>query len=166
MTRIRSIAQVDNSTLREMATLLRSTRVPASVLGRQMSGATSMTVREALNAAIDEEMDRDERVCLLGEEVAQYQVRAATGRARLVPTPSAPSSPAHASLRCAAHARLPAPLTPRNIDAQHRVRTRSQRACGRSSVTTALSTRRLRRPALRVSRWARRTRAFARSASS
>ena len=65
-----------------MATqLLRSTRVPAVVLARQMSGATSMTVREALNAAIDEEMDRDERVCLLGEEVAQYQVRAATGRA-------------------------------------------------------------------------------------
>ena len=52
-----------------------------AALARQMSGATSMTVREALNAAIDEEMDRDERVCLLGEEVAQYQVRAATGRA-------------------------------------------------------------------------------------
>ncbi|KAJ2608237.1 pyruvate dehydrogenase E1, beta subunit [Coemansia sp. RSA 1365] len=32
----------------------------------------SITVREALNQAIDEEMERDESVWLLGEEVAQY----------------------------------------------------------------------------------------------
>jgi len=32
-----------------------------------------MTVREALNAAIDEEMERDEKVFIMGEEVAQYQ---------------------------------------------------------------------------------------------
>src|SRR3954469_1024863 len=31
-----------------------------------------MTVREALSAAMDEEMVKDERVFLLGEEVAQY----------------------------------------------------------------------------------------------
>lgn len=31
-----------------------------------------MTVRDALNSAMDEEMERDERVFLLGEEVAQY----------------------------------------------------------------------------------------------
>lgn len=31
-----------------------------------------MTVRDALNAAMDEEMERDERVLLIGEEVAQY----------------------------------------------------------------------------------------------
>lgn len=31
-----------------------------------------MTVRDALNQAMDEEMDRDERVFLMGEEVAQY----------------------------------------------------------------------------------------------
>lgn len=31
-----------------------------------------MTVRDALNSAIDEEMERDERVFLMGEEVAQY----------------------------------------------------------------------------------------------
>ena len=29
-------------------------------------------MRDALNAAMDEEMERDERVFLLGEEVAQY----------------------------------------------------------------------------------------------
>ena len=32
-----------------------------------------MTVRDAINSAIDEEMERDEKVFILGEEVAQYQ---------------------------------------------------------------------------------------------
>lgn len=31
-----------------------------------------MTVRDALNQALDEEIERDEKVFLLGEEVAQY----------------------------------------------------------------------------------------------
>jgi pyruvate dehydrogenase E1 component beta subunit len=31
-----------------------------------------MTVRDALNQAIDEEMEKDEKVFVLGEEVAQY----------------------------------------------------------------------------------------------
>jgi len=31
-----------------------------------------MTVRDALNAAIDEELARDEKVFLIGEEVAKY----------------------------------------------------------------------------------------------
>lgn len=31
-----------------------------------------MTVRDALNTALDEEMERDEKVFLMGEEVAQY----------------------------------------------------------------------------------------------
>jgi pyruvate dehydrogenase E1 component beta subunit len=31
-----------------------------------------MTVREALNTAMDEEMARDETVFILGEEVAKY----------------------------------------------------------------------------------------------
>lgn len=34
--------------------------------------AKPMTVRDALNSAIDEEMSRDEKVFILGEEVAQY----------------------------------------------------------------------------------------------
>jgi len=34
--------------------------------------AQQMTVRDALNSAIDEEMERDEKVFILGEEVAQY----------------------------------------------------------------------------------------------
>ncbi len=31
-----------------------------------------MNVRDALNAALDEEIARDDRVFILGEEVAQY----------------------------------------------------------------------------------------------
>ena len=31
-----------------------------------------MTVRDALNSAMDEEMERDDRVYIMGEEVAQY----------------------------------------------------------------------------------------------
>ena len=34
--------------------------------------AKSMTVRDALNSAIDEELAKDERVFVMGEEVAQY----------------------------------------------------------------------------------------------
>jgi len=34
--------------------------------------ATPMTVRDALNSALDEEIERDEKVFILGEEVAQY----------------------------------------------------------------------------------------------
>ena len=34
--------------------------------------AKTMTVRDALNSAIDEEIARDERVFVMGEEVAQY----------------------------------------------------------------------------------------------
>lgn len=33
---------------------------------------SQVTVRDALNQALDEELERDERVFLLGEEVAQY----------------------------------------------------------------------------------------------
>lgn len=33
---------------------------------------SQLTVRDALNAAIDEEIERDDKVFLLGEEVAQY----------------------------------------------------------------------------------------------
>ena len=32
-----------------------------------------MPVREAINQAIDEEMERDDKVFVMGEEVAQYQ---------------------------------------------------------------------------------------------
>ena len=35
--------------------------------------ATEIPIREAINQAIDEEMERDEKVFVIGEEVAQYQ---------------------------------------------------------------------------------------------
>ena len=38
-----------------------------------MASAPEVTVREAINDGIDEEMERDSTVVLLGEEVAQYQ---------------------------------------------------------------------------------------------
>lgn len=37
-----------------------------------VTATKQMTVRDALNSAMDEEMERDERVFILGEEVAQY----------------------------------------------------------------------------------------------
>ncbi|KAM4651065.1 pyruvate dehydrogenase E1 component subunit beta, mitochondrial [Discoglossus pictus] len=39
---------------------------------RSSPAALQVTVRDALNQALDEEIERDERVFLLGEEVAQY----------------------------------------------------------------------------------------------
>jgi hypothetical protein len=39
----------------------------------QFHFAWQISVREALREAIDEEMERDSRVVMLGEEVAQYQ---------------------------------------------------------------------------------------------
>uniref|UniRef100_A0AAQ6AD72 Pyruvate dehydrogenase E1 component subunit beta n=1 Tax=Amphiprion ocellaris TaxID=80972 RepID=A0AAQ6AD72_AMPOC len=56
---------------------LRSGKKAVSALGqrefhRSAPAAAQVTVRDALNQAMDEELERDERVFLLGEEVAQY----------------------------------------------------------------------------------------------
>ncbi|KAL4401934.1 pyruvate dehydrogenase E1, beta subunit [Malassezia pachydermatis] len=51
------------------------TRVPFTMPVRTMaseSGPQEMTVRDALNSAMEEELHRDSRVFLLGEEVARY----------------------------------------------------------------------------------------------
>lgn len=52
-------------------------RVLARVSRRAFSTSKALsskpvTVRDALNQAIDEEMEKDEKVFILGEEVAQY----------------------------------------------------------------------------------------------
>jgi len=47
-------------------------RMTSTAAAPAAGGAKSLTVREALNSAMDEEMARDEKVFLLGEEVAQY----------------------------------------------------------------------------------------------
>lgn len=59
---------------------LKSSPVVFGVLGRlsrnfstgRALASKPVTVRDALNQAIDEEMERDEKVFVLGEEVAQY----------------------------------------------------------------------------------------------
>ena len=44
-------------------------KVKSLIVSRMLS---KITVRDALNQAMDEELQRDDRVFLLGEEVAQY----------------------------------------------------------------------------------------------
>eukprot|EP00871_Galdieria_phlegrea_P000966 jgi/Galph1/1870/GphlegSOOS_G540.1 len=34
---------------------------------------TTLTCRDALNSALDEELERDDKVCIIGEEIGQYQ---------------------------------------------------------------------------------------------
>ncbi|TMW56295.1 hypothetical protein Poli38472_008943 [Pythium oligandrum] len=59
-----------------MQRVLRSSgaqRASSALLRRTMATVSSeMTVRDALNTAIDEELTRDEKVFLIGEEVAKY----------------------------------------------------------------------------------------------
>lgn len=45
---------------------------PAFAQRRYASGQKEMTVREALNEAMAEEMEQNDKVFVLGEEVAQY----------------------------------------------------------------------------------------------
>lgn len=59
---------------------LKSSPVVFGVISRLSRGFSTsralaskpVTVRDALNQAIDEEMERDDKVFVLGEEVAQY----------------------------------------------------------------------------------------------
>jgi len=39
---------------------------------KNLAAVKQLTIRDALNTALDEELQRDERVFILGEEVAQY----------------------------------------------------------------------------------------------
>lgn len=57
--------------------MLINKRIISSIFGRGFKTSTKlnaaqMTIRDALNSALDEELARDERVFLIGEEVAQY----------------------------------------------------------------------------------------------
>ncbi|KAL4458208.1 hypothetical protein ABPG75_013073 [Micractinium tetrahymenae] len=58
------------------AAALRTSQGHAAALGPQLLrtyASTQMTVRDALNSAMDEEMARDDSVFIMGEEVAEYQ---------------------------------------------------------------------------------------------
>lgn len=59
------------ATRRLCGILANATRQMANVVSRRLA-STSMSMREAICAAMDEEMARDESVFLLGEEVARY----------------------------------------------------------------------------------------------
>ncbi|OZJ03212.1 Pyruvate dehydrogenase E1 component subunit beta, mitochondrial [Bifiguratus adelaidae] len=70
LTRIAPVANVAQQSAKRSAAL-----AFMNVAGQQRfasNGGFEMTVREALNAAMEEEMIKDEKVFLLGEEVAQY----------------------------------------------------------------------------------------------
>lgn len=56
-----------------MAVAARATTAARVGAFRCMSTGKEMTLREAINSAIDEEMERDPTVFVIGEEVAQYQ---------------------------------------------------------------------------------------------
>ena len=57
-----------------LSTALRTLSRPTNrALPRRTMATVDVTVREAINQGIDEEMERDEKVFILGEEVAQYQ---------------------------------------------------------------------------------------------
>ena len=56
-----------------MAVSLTWQQKPAEQNGEEQSnGGRMMTVRDALNMAMDEELERDQRVFVMGEEVAEY----------------------------------------------------------------------------------------------
>jgi len=60
------------STLRRLAPRAVPTIVRPTIASSYSTVSNQMTVRDALNSAIDEEMQRDDKVLLLGEEVGQY----------------------------------------------------------------------------------------------
>jgi len=60
------------SSLRNVAALSHRSRVSFNTLRRGFA-TKDYTVREAINEGIDQEMERDEAVYVMGEEVAQYQ---------------------------------------------------------------------------------------------
>lgn len=55
-----------------LSTIVRSLSRRSFSTTSSVAAAKKMHVRDALRSAIDEEMERDEKVMILGEEVAQY----------------------------------------------------------------------------------------------
>lgn len=55
-----------------LSSIVRNLGVRSFSTTPQLAAAKKLFVRDALNAAIDEEMERDERVFIIGEEVAHY----------------------------------------------------------------------------------------------
>lgn len=55
-----------------MQRCLSTSSVQPQQAGEEGAGEVSMEVRDALNTAMDEELANDERVFIIGEEVAEY----------------------------------------------------------------------------------------------
>ncbi|KAI8884458.1 hypothetical protein K501DRAFT_332644 [Backusella circina FSU 941] len=73
MTFLATLNRMAPSAVKRAATLsAKPTAVALTQKRFSSNGTTEMTVREALNQAIEEEMVKDETVYILGEEVAQY----------------------------------------------------------------------------------------------
>ena len=64
---ILSVRHVVTCSLVQMGRWNRALSTPASA-----AAGTKMTCRDALNSAMDEELERDEKVFIIGEEVAEY----------------------------------------------------------------------------------------------
>uniref|UniRef100_A0A2P2M2V8 Pyruvate dehydrogenase E1 component subunit beta n=1 Tax=Rhizophora mucronata TaxID=61149 RepID=A0A2P2M2V8_RHIMU len=62
-----------SSPLLNLGRSLQWIRLASSPWRGYSSAAKEMTIREALNSAIDEEMSADPKVFLMGEEVGEYQ---------------------------------------------------------------------------------------------
>lgn len=58
--------------LKMLRNLVKRVSVPVRGFSTSNAAVQKLTVRDALNSALDEELERDDRVFLLGEEVAQY----------------------------------------------------------------------------------------------
>jgi hypothetical protein len=105
------------------------------------SGQKEMTVREALNEAMAEEMERNEKVFVLGEEVAQYNGAYVMPCHHIyniytTPTPySTMSTPLRTRRNICLHWTLDLPFA-----ADTAAGTRSQRACSTASARRGLLT--------------------------
>mmetsp|Transcript_5547 Transcript_5547/g.10099 ORF Transcript_5547/g.10099 Transcript_5547/m.10099 type:complete len:99 (-) Transcript_5547:999-1295(-) len=65
-------SSIVNNTMRGLAQLARRGNWQ-SVFRRGYASQTEMTVRDALNSALAEEMRKDDKVFVMGEEVGEYQ---------------------------------------------------------------------------------------------
>ncbi|KAJ8657054.1 hypothetical protein O0I10_007133 [Lichtheimia ornata] len=72
LTTLNRIAPLATTAKRAFKPALSSAYAVAQQQRFNSNGAVEMTVRDALNQALEEELTRDEKVFLLGEEVAQY----------------------------------------------------------------------------------------------
>ncbi|CAH7675375.1 thiamine diphosphate-binding protein [Phakopsora pachyrhizi] len=72
LSRSESVAQLSRASIICTAQAKVTRSLPSTRLASSTGGEIQLTVRDALNSAMEEEMIRDEKVFVMGEEVAQY----------------------------------------------------------------------------------------------